>query len=948
MARVAPSRESTETDLGETRPITGSPSQPTTDLRNASTDLALRRGAQVSRYLIIDPIGSGGMGEVFSAYDPQLDRRIALKLVKLGPGEDTDNARDRLLREAQAMAKLSHPNVVAVYDAGTHGARVFIAMEYVEGRTMRDWLDEPAPIQAPSDRWPEALELMTQAGHGLAAAHDQGLVHRDFKPANIMVSDDGRVRVLDFGLARRFDELELVEREPAKRPEPAPDLLDGPSGSRSSLSIPLTQTGVVMGTPSYMAPEQFFGGSIDERTDQFAFCVVLYRALFGDRPFLGDTFEELAKAVAQGKVQPIPRTTKVPRHVQAALHKGLSVDPQARHASMDDLLAILEHRPGWSRRRLGWIAGVTLAAGLGGTWILGQAEPPPAPVCAGAEAKLAGIWDDTLRQAMATSFAATALPYAHDARIAAEQSLDRYAQHWVHRHTQICEATRVRGDQSEALMDLRIGCLDGGLRRVGALTQLFAAADAEVVEHAAQSAQALPLLDECTTLDRDALGLLRPDDATLAQRVEQIREDVAAAWALTSAGKYDDALRRIQPPLQAARHTEYQPVIAEAALTLGHIHARNLQAEPSAAAYEHALYAAAASGHTRIEARALIGLLSVVGTHPGQTEAALRYGNHAAAVLERLGAPPDLEAMVALHRGNTLMAANQLPPATEQFQRAIALAEDLPAAERVYLAALNNMAALQGRRGRYREAVALFEQALALTEARLGSWHPFVGQYHNNLGVTYSRLEDYGAATEHLARALAIYEEVLSPEHPERGRANHNLGVVQAAQGDIEAAYHSYRKALELKTRGLGPDHTSVALSANNVGDALIQLGRPAEAIPYVEDALRIWAQAQGEDDPGNVVSLVSLSEAHLALGRPDRAEPPIRRALRLAEGQEIDPVELAKARFVAARAIWRASSRRDEARALARRARQGYEASDRPSAAEIAQIDAWLATLSE
>ncbi|MEM9458513.1 MAG: serine/threonine-protein kinase [Myxococcota bacterium] len=942
---MAPLREITDTDLDPTRPITGSPSQPPVDLHDDSTAPTLRRGALVGRYLIIDPIGSGGMGEVFSAYDPQLDRRIALKLVKLGPREDTQNARDRLLREAQAMAKLSHPNVVSVYDAGTHGARVFIAMEYIEGRTMRNWLDEPALTPDPSARWPEALQLMIQAGHGLAAAHAQGLVHRDFKPANIMVSHDGRVRVLDFGLARRFDELDLVDREPIDEPELTTDSLDGPSGSRSSLSMRLTQTGMVMGTPSYMAPEQFFEGSIDERTDQFSFCVVLYRALFGERPFPGDTFEELGKAVAQGKLRPLPRTTRVPRHIQTALQQGLSVNPLARHASMDDLLAILEHRPGWSRRRMGWIAGVTLAAGLGGTWVLSRADPPAPPPCAGAEAKLAGIWDDTLRQTMAASFAAAELPYAQDARIAAEQSLDRYAQHWVRRHTQICEATRVRGDQSEALMDLRIGCLDGGLRKVGALTQMFAAADATVVENAVQSARALPPLDECTTLDRDDRGLLRPDDDRLAQRVEQIRDDIAAAWALESAGKYEEALHRIQPTLEAARSTTYRPAIAEAALSLGHIHARNMQAEPSAAAYEQALYAAAASGHARIEARALIGLLSVVGMHPGQTDAALHYGNHAAAVLERLGTPPDLEALVALHRGNTLMAANRLEQATEQFERAITLTEQLPAAERVYLAALNNMAAVQGRRGRYRDAVALFEQALALTEARLGSRHPFVGQYYNNLGITYSQLEDYEAASTHLEHALEIYAEAFGPDHPELGRASHNLGVVQAARGDIEAAYISYHEALKLKIRGLGPDHPSVALSANNLGDTLIQLDRPAEAIAYIEDALRIWTKARSEDDPGNVLSLVSLGEAHLALGQPDRAEPPIRRALRLAEGVEIDPAQLAKAQFVAARAIWRASGRYDEARTLARQARKGYEASDRPSAVEIAQIDAWLAT---
>ncbi|MCA9709545.1 MAG: serine/threonine protein kinase, partial [Myxococcales bacterium] len=290
MGSVPPSQDITSTDLEETR-VT---STGRVAARHAGehSGPVLVRGAQVGRYLVIDPLGAGGMGEVFSAYDPQLDRRIALKLVRPSSREDARHTRERLLREAQALAKLSHPNVVAVYDAGTHGSRVFIAMEYVEGRTMRDWIAQTAKELEPGQRWREALALMVQAGRGLAAAHAQGLVHRDFKPANVMVSDDGRVRVLDFGLARRFGELSLDESGPIDL-EPRRESLDGTSGSRSSLSLQLTQTGMVMGTPSYMAPEQFYGGSIDERTDQFSFCVVLYRALFGERPFAGKTFEEL-------------------------------------------------------------------------------------------------------------------------------------------------------------------------------------------------------------------------------------------------------------------------------------------------------------------------------------------------------------------------------------------------------------------------------------------------------------------------------------------------------------------------------------------------------------------------------------------------------------------------------------------------------------------------------
>ncbi len=947
MHSVAPT-ENTDTNLDATRMEPTGSSINTVGGHRRHTGPVLIRGAQVGRYLILDSLGVGGMGEVFSAYDPQLDRRIALKLVKFGPNEDADNAKDRLLREAQALAKLSHPNVVAVYDAGTHGSKVFIAMEYVEGRTMRDWLSGVAERVHTPGHWREALGLMLQAGRGLAAAHAQGMVHRDFKPANVMVSEDGRVRVLDFGLARRFGEAELEPLPPSDdgpiSVEQLVDSMDGNSGSRSSLRMQLTQTGMVMGTPAYMAPEQFFAGFIDERTDQFSFCVVLYRALFGVRPFVGDTFQELGRAVGQGQLQEMPKGSPVPKKIQAALRKGLSVTRDLRHPSMDALLAELEQSSGQSRR-VAWLgSALVLAAGVTGAAIMGASEPSAPPPCAGAEVGLEGIWDDAHRTGMASAFAATQLPYAEDSRVAVERSLDEYTEHWVELRTQVCEATRVRGDQSEVLMDLRIGCLDGRLRDVNALTALLTEADADVVKNAALGAAQLPKLEDCTTVDRDASNLLEPEDPAMAEQVEQLRGLLAEARALGLAGKYAESLVRGEQALERARDVDYLPLRAEVAVLVAQVRERQMTPEPARAAFEEALYAAAASGHTLIEAQALTGMLSVLGMHLNETDAALHYGRYATAVLERLGDPPELHAAIALYRGNTYMGMAQLELALEQHRRAVELSDGVPAAERIHLAALNNVAAALGQQGHYRDAAEAFAKATALAEARVGPWHPVVGNHYNNLGVTYSRLDETTRAMTSLRRALEIYDKVLDPDHPEFGRAYHNLGVVQKALGDEEASYASYRKALEIKLRGLGPDHTSVALSSNNIGDALIDLGRPGEALPYIEDALRIWAKAHGEDSPNNIYGLVSLSQAYLALDRAEDAVEPIRTALRLAETGELDPVEIAKARFVAARALWRSEIDREEALELARRARREYDESDRPSKKELGEIDAWLA----
>jgi hypothetical protein len=273
----------------------------------------LGRGATVGRYVILDPVGAGGMGVVYAAYDPELDRRVALKL--LSPGRSGgEPGRLRLLREAQALARLAHPNVVTVHDAGTFGERVFVALELVEGETLRRWLRaEPRP-------WREVLARFLPAGRGLAAAHAAGLVHRDFKPENVLLGQDGRVRVADFGLAKALEE-----------PEEA--------------------WGAAPGTPAYMAPEQRRGMAADARSDQFSFCVALHEALYGERPSARET----------------PAGTQVPGWLRDVVLRGLKANPEERYPAMDDLLRDLERDPAAVRRR--WLAAaaiVILAGGLFG------------------------------------------------------------------------------------------------------------------------------------------------------------------------------------------------------------------------------------------------------------------------------------------------------------------------------------------------------------------------------------------------------------------------------------------------------------------------------------------------------------------------------------------------------------------------------------------------------
>ncbi|MEX1365943.1 MAG: serine/threonine-protein kinase [Nannocystaceae bacterium] len=273
----------------------------------------------IGRYSILSLLGEGGMGRVYAAFDDQLDRRVALKVLK---GAHSGDASERIVREAQAMARLSHPNVVTVYEAADHHGELFVAMEYIKGETLSDW------GRGATRTWKDVLVAYIQAGRGLAAAHAEGLVHRDFKPHNAMIDADGRVRVLDFGLVARRGEATENESDASLVPPP----------QHAALDAPLTRTGAMMGTPAYMAPEQIMGGAIDHRSDQFSLCVSLWEALFGQRPFLANTRMELFTKVAQGRLDE-PEPNEVPPRLRAVLERGLRAKAEER---WPDMLALLE------------------------------------------------------------------------------------------------------------------------------------------------------------------------------------------------------------------------------------------------------------------------------------------------------------------------------------------------------------------------------------------------------------------------------------------------------------------------------------------------------------------------------------------------------------------------------------------------------------------------------
>jgi predicted Ser/Thr protein kinase len=527
-------------------------------------------GERLGRYVLLGIVGSGGMSDVHLAYDPELDRKVALKLMRVRVG------RQRLQREAQALAKLSHPNVVPVHDVGVVAGRAFVAMEYVEGQTLRDWLKEPHP-------WREALQVLMDAGSGLAAAHARGVIHRDFKPTNVLIGADGRVRVLDFGLAR----LGMGSGEPT--PSTAADTTEGVSavtvdaagtatpGSSDSADTSLTPVGQILGTPAYMSPEQWRGGETDQRADVFAFGITAYEALFKGRPFERDESATTKDAVFDGRdlssPKPPPRDTEVPRHIQRAVLKALAFEPSDRWQSIDEMLAELRRDPyRWVRRAIASavaVGALGLAAGGSAAFVAARTPAVDRTMCTGGRARVEAVWGPPKRDAVREAFAKTGLPYAGDAAASVTRMLDAYAARIATESDEACAATRLQGSQSEEVMDLRIACYGGRLREVGAFVDILAHADPETVQQATKGATALSTLDDCSDVAALRATAPRPRDPATIARIDTLEQRLAVAKATRDLGKSAEAAKMAEELLPDAKDVRFVPLVARVDLSRG-------------------------------------------------------------------------------------------------------------------------------------------------------------------------------------------------------------------------------------------------------------------------------------------------------------------------------------------------------------------------------------------
>jgi eukaryotic-like serine/threonine-protein kinase len=660
--------------------------------------------ARVGRYVVVERVGAGAMGVVLRAYDPKLRREVALKIVRPRASIDGEEAQARLLREAQALARLNHPNVVAVYDAESSDDGVCIAMEYVEGRTLRQWLREQQRSLA------DVLPMIIAVARGLAAAHAAGLVHRDVKPDNCLVGADGRLRVTDFGLARATEGV-------------TPSLSDSLHGLGDDEDEPLTQIGTVLGTPAYMAPEQHAGSTADELTDQYALGVLMWEAFHGERPFRGPKMEALAEAKHRGP--PDRPSSRVPGWLHAVIVRAMAVEPGARWPSVVDLADALESGQAKVRRRRTRLAVAGLAVTMASVVGWQQLERHRSRTACEDEAASIhrDVWNEAMRERVHEGLQAADASHAAQTHERLVEWIDPHVAAWEAAWSSACVAARVEGRLSPELHARARQCLDEHRDGLVAFFDVLAEGKGTVAQTAVTTASELPEVASCA--DRVALERRRATDETTAD----LRRDLHRVRALVTAQRFEEAFASANEVRDAATLGGHEELELEASVLAGMVAGHLERHEESETTLRRVLVDAGAAGLDEVAAEAALGLVSTVGLALERHPAALAHADTATLLVERIepeGTGPahvkllSLRAMVQLEKGDA-------EEAEHLQQRALEVAEATYGPEHPNVATqLQRLASIVRDRGSLDEARPLYARALRISETALGEHHPAV------------------------------------------------------------------------------------------------------------------------------------------------------------------------------------------------------------------------------
>ncbi len=889
-------------------------------------------------------LGAGAMGVVYSAHDRKLGREVAIKL--LHPGAAGRHAR-RLLREARTLARLAHPNVVPVFDVGWANDDVFVAMELVRGHSLDQEIARTRPPLARVVGW------LLEAGRGLEHAHRAGVIHRDFKPANVLIGADGRARVADFGLARPISEPSSADDDDDREPSS-----QGPRGTALELcDEPMTRPGETPGTPAYMAPESLRDGHFDERSDQFAFCVSAWEVLFGSRP---------QRDPSDGGVIPTSRRRSVPGSIRAALLKGMASSPEARHRSMTDLLRRL--RPTHRARAMLAIAASAIAVGV---YVTRDRAP-----CPGIDRETAEVWNDERAEALGTRYAAIA-PDDDDTLVrSVVGGFAGYADAVAQMGHDACVAHHVEQTQSDSLFDQRMVCVASRRTALSSLVEvLLADSSREVLLGAPDAIARLPPVRSCGDVDSLATKPWHPQAPQERAQAMATELQLAHARALVDTGQYVAALPALHELVRGADALPDSPLRA-ASEHLSAVVSARMGDEPAAfAGLERASTAAAAARDDEILLSVWLDLLSLLASHADRRQEFATVAGLVESMLTRVDASAGDRARLLECRARSAVAVGQVDEAVAHGLAAVALVEDA-GGDPLLLARVHGSAGLDLQAaGRYAEAAAHFEAAIASSSQVLGATHPQIGNDlvnlalvqppeqaeasleravailrnafpggHSDVGRALANLGlaqlNRGAFAEaeptlvearthlhaahpnghpHLARTLAVTADLLNElgrreealaaaeesltmmrgtlpaEHPEIGRVVRLVGSIFHDMGDCARAVPRYEEALALMERALSADHPLIAGPLNGIGECSIEQANPARALQTCGRALQLEQAAHGSDALELGPHLSCLGRAHAALGDDQSAIDRLEAVVTLWTTHDVGPLLLAQ-----------------------------------------------------
>jgi predicted Ser/Thr protein kinase len=817
------------------------------------------------RYVIDAVLGRGGMGTVYLARDQTLGRDVALKLHRAGSGND------RLHREAIAMAKLAHPNVVTVFEVGSVDDRMYVAMEYVRGETLRGWL------AASTRSWRDIVELLLQAGAGLAAAHAAGLVHRDFKPENVLVGEDGRPRVSDFGLAR-------VGASRDARPA-------------GVLDASMTQTGAILGTPAYMAPEQLAGDVVDARCDQFAFCVVVWEALFGKRPFAGNTLAALEDAIQRHELQR-PARSDVPQRVRGVIERGFAVDPSDRYPDMPAMLAALR-AAALPRTRKYLAAGIAGAVLVGGTAFAAMSFVEArrhAAACEEAGNDMWRVFDATQRPPVQAAFLATGSPFAASSYDRAAKVLGDYSEKLAIQARAVCSGI----DEPVSMTAARRACLTERKAEIEALIALMRRPDRSVVQRAPGAAWAIFEPAPCTD---PSMLLARPLPST--RRSPAHAAQLTRVKTLHDAGQYRESAELAATLLAGARVREDRGLELAALIALADAKVETDAPETAVSLYQEAAQLAEALGRDLDAAGALWALANVSAAELQQFQPAHHYIALARAKLERLGnGNVGVRGELLTTEAQVFLDENRLGEAESTMHKAVVLLEQAYGPNHPKLgSALGTLS--QILRAQNKDALEISRRTLAIFHDAYGPEHPTTAGSEMNLAQALVDKAQYAEARERLTRADAVFATVFGDEHPLRAAIAANLGSIEQLEGKWDAALAAYRRAVALLEKVQGPDSADVSGARRDVARVLALADRLPEAIAEMKVAIAILDQLGADGESRLVGALTEIAEYQLAAKQAAQAVPNAERAVAIAAKRPADanPAEVEAATQVLARA---------------------------------------------